>query len=85
MTIKIKRKKAGKPTLALSTPKPCEVSAMPIELLTVPQAAQFAAVSHPTIRRWIRDEGLRSFQSKEKGRIRIDKVDLIKFLRGEAI
>ena len=58
---------------------------MPIELLTVPQAAQFAVVSHPTIRRWIREEGLRSYQLKERGRIRIDKMDLLKFLKGETI
>jgi len=85
MTIKIRRKKAGKPTRPLPTSKPCEVSAMPIELLTVPQAAQFAAVSHPTIRRWIREEDLRSYQLKKGGRIRIDRADLIKFLKGEAI
>ncbi|PAL22802.1 helix-turn-helix domain-containing protein [Sphingopyxis sp. GW247-27LB] len=83
--LNLSRRKVAAPARPLPTLTPGEVIAMPVELLTVPQAAQFASVSHPTIRRWIRDEGLRSFQPKEKGRIRIDKIDLIKFLKGEAI
>lgn len=56
---------------------------MPVELLTVRQAAIFAQASQPTIRRWIRGEGLPAYRSKEKGRVRIDKADLVKFLKGE--
>lgn len=85
MKIKIKGRKAGESTRPLPVSQPCEVSAVPVELLTVPQAARLASVSHPTIRRWIREEGLRSYQLKKGGRIRIDKADLVKFLKGEAI
>ena len=63
-------------------PKPVPVVAIPVELLTVRQAANFAQASQPTIRRWIRDEGLPAYRSKAKGRVRIDKADLVKFLRG---
>lgn len=81
--LNLSRRKVAAPARPLLASTPGQVGAMPLELLTVPQAAQFAGVSHPTIRRWIREEGLRSFQPKEKGRIRIDKADLIKFLKGE--
>jgi excisionase family DNA binding protein len=58
--------------------------AAPLDLLTVRQAAGIAQVSEPTIRRWIRDEGLRSYSPKKGGRVRIDKSDLVYFLKGEA-
>jgi len=83
--LNLSRRKVAAPARPLPAPAPGEIVAMPVELLTVPQAAQFACVSHPTIRRWIREEGLRSYQLKERGRIRIDKMDLLKFLKGEAI
>jgi excisionase family DNA binding protein len=79
--IKVPRKKTS--TTPLQNPAP--VIAMPVELLTVRQAATFAQASQPTIRRWIRAEGLPAYRSKEKGRVRIDKADLVKFLRGDAI
>lgn len=69
---------------AAPLPKTVPVMTMPVELLTVRQAATFAQASQPTIRRWIRDEGLPAYRPKEKGRVRIDKADLVKFLKGEA-
>lgn len=59
-----------------STPTP---TTMPVELMTVTQAATFAQVSQSTIRRWIRCEGLAAYRSK--GCVRIDKVDILKFLK----
>ena len=79
--IKVPRKKTS--TTSLQNPAP--VIAMPVELLTVRQAATFAQASQPTIRRWIRAEGLPAYRSKGKGRVRIDKADLVKFLRGDVI
>ena len=64
---------------------PAPVVAMPVELLTVRQAATFAQASQPTIRRWIRAEALPAYRAKGKGRVRIDKADLVKFLRGDVI
>lgn len=83
--INLNRRKAAAPVQPLPASMPVTVIAMPVELLTVRQGAQFAGVSHPTIRRWIREEGLRSYQLKKGGRIRIDKADLVKFLKGEVI
>lgn len=79
--IKVPRKKTS--TTPLQNPAP--VVTTPVELLTVRQAATFAQASQPTIRRWIRAEGLPAYRAKEKGRVRIDKADLVKFLKGEAI
>ncbi|PCF92372.1 DNA-binding protein [Sphingopyxis terrae subsp. ummariensis] len=79
--IKVPRKKTS--TTFLQNPAP--VVTMPVELLTVRQAATFAQASQPTIRRWIRAEGLPAYRSKGKGRVRIDKADLVKFLRGDVI
>jgi len=79
--IKVPPKKTS--TAQLQNPAP--VVTTPVELLTVRQAATFAQASQPTIRRWIRDEGLPAYRAKEKGRVRIDKADLVKFLKGEAI
>lgn len=74
-------------TAAHSQPSPAhtpsQIVTMPVELLTVRQAATFSQVSQPTIRRWIRSDGLAAYRSK--GRVRIDKADLVKFLKGEAI
>ena len=81
--INLNRRKAAAPVQPLPASMPGQVIAMPVELLTVRQAAIFAQVSQPTIRRWIRDEGLRAYRSKERGRVRIDKADLVKFLQGE--
>ncbi len=83
--INLSRRKAAAPVPPLPAPAPAPVIAMPAELLTVRQAAHFAAVSQPTIRRWIREDGLSAYRSKERGRVRIDKVDLVKFLKGGAI
>jgi excisionase family DNA binding protein len=83
--LNLNRRKAAAPARPLPAPTRGQVVAMPVELLTVRQAATFAQVSQPTIRRWIRDEGLRAYRSKERGRVRIDKVDLVNFLKGEAI
>lgn len=83
--LNLNRKKTANPAQPLpkaTTSVP--VVGMPIELLTVRQAAIFAQVSQPTIRRWIREEGLPAYRSKERGRVRIDKADLLKFLKGEA-
>lgn len=80
--IKIQRKRAAVPAHFLSkSTKPTPVITVPVELMTVLQAAHFAQVSQPTIRRWIRCDGLAVYRSK--GRVRIDKSDLVKFLRGE--
>jgi len=84
--LNLSRRKTASPVQPLrksTTPTPA--IAMPVELLTVRQAAIFAQVSQPTIRRWIREEGLRAYRSKERGRVRIDKADLVKFLKGEVI
>jgi excisionase family DNA binding protein len=51
---------------------------LPTELMTVAEAAVYAKVSQPTIRRWIRCEGLVAYGGPK--RIRIDRVDLLKFL-----
>lgn len=83
--INLSRRKSVAPLQPLPAPMSAPITDMPAELLTVRQAAHFAAVSQPTIRRWIRDEGLRAYRSKERGRVRIDKTDLVKFLKGEAI
>lgn len=81
--INLQRRRAAVPAQPLpksTTPDP--VITMPVELMTVSQAAIYAQVSQPTIRRWIRCDGLAAYRSK--GRVRIDKIDLVKFLRGEA-
>ena len=84
--LNLSRRKTASPVQPLpKSPTPAPVIAMPVELLTVRQAATFAQVSQPTIRRWIRDEGLRAYRFKERGRVRIDKADLVKFLKGESI
>lgn len=83
--LNLNRRKAA--SLAQPLPKsttPVHVIGMPVELLTVRQAAIFGQVSQATIRRWIREEGLPAYRSKERGRVRIDKADLVKFLKGEA-
>lgn len=78
--INLKRRKVERPTSApLKTTLPLAIP-MPIELMTVSQAAQFAQVSQPTIRRWIRCEGLAAYRSR--GRVRIDKADVVRFLKG---
>lgn len=76
----LKRWKATAPVQPLpdSTPTP---ATMPVELMTVAQAATFAQISQSTIRRWIRCEGLAAYRSK--GRVRIDKVDLMKFFKSD--
>lgn len=83
--INLNRRKAAAPVQPLPASKPAPDIAMPVELLTVRQAASFAQVSQPTVRRWIRDEGLRAYRSKERGRVRIDRTELVKFLKGEMI
>lgn len=50
----------------------------PGELLAVKEAAAIAKASVPTVRRWIRLGKLKSYGCK--GRPRIDREDLIKFL-----
>lgn len=82
--LNLNRRKAASPAQPLFKSASLDpVSILPVELLTVRQAATFAQVSQPTIRRWIRGEGLPAYRSREKGRVRIDKADLIKFLKGE--
>ena len=83
--INLNRRKVAGPLQPLPASTSGPVITMPVELLTVRQAAHFAGVSQPTIRRWIREDGLSSYRSKERGRVRIDKVDLVKFLKGGAI
>ena len=84
--LNLNRRKAASPVQPLpKSTTPAPVIAMPVELLTVRQAATFTQVSQPTVRRWIRDEGLRAYRFKEGGRVRIDKADLVKFLKGEVI
>lgn len=83
MKINIKRRKGALTAQPLPDSKPDQIVAMPVELLTVREAASIARVSEPTIRRWLRCEGLPRFGSK--GRVRIDQADLMKFLKGEAI
>jgi len=83
--LNLNRRKAVAPARPLPASMPGQVIAIPVELLTVRQAASFAQVSQPTVRRWIRDEGLRAYRSKERGRVRIDKTDLVNFLKGEMI
>lgn len=48
-------------------------------LLSIDDAARFAAVSQSTVRRWIKSEGLRHYRAGRQ--IRIDRNDLLKFLR----
>jgi DNA binding domain, excisionase family len=79
--IKLNRRKVEGPTSTLPKAAMPPAIVMPVELMTVSQAAQFAQVSQPTIRRWIRCEGLAAYRSR--GRVRLDKADLVKFLRGE--
>ncbi|WP_197413706.1 helix-turn-helix domain-containing protein [Sphingobium baderi] len=81
MKINIKCRKGALTAQPLPGTKPDQIVAMPVELLTVREAASIARVSEPTIRRWLRCEGLPRFGSK--GRVRIDKADLVKFLKGE--
>jgi len=83
MKINIKRRKGALTAQPLPDSQPDQIVAMPVELLTVREAASIARVSEPTIRRWLRCEGLPRFGSK--GRVRIDQADLMKFLKGEGI
>jgi len=83
--LNLSRRKAAAPARPLPASMPAQIMVMPVELMTVRQAATFAQVSQPTVRRWIREEGLRAYRSKERGRVRIDKADLVKFLKGEVI
>ena len=83
MPIKLKRKKSAVPAKTIPQTVVVPAMPMPVELLTVREAASIARVSEPTIRRWLRCEGLPRFGSK--GRVRIDQADLMKFLKGEAI
>ncbi len=52
---------------------------LPTELLTVRQAAAYAVVSEPTIRRWITNGELPCLRAGWQ--IRISKEDLVNFLR----
>lgn len=83
--LNLNRRKAAAAARTLSASIPSQIVTMPVELMTVRQAAAFAQVSQPTIRRWIREAGLPAYRSRERGRVRIDKIDLVKFLKGEAI
>ena len=83
--LNLNRRKAVAPARTLSASIPDQIVTMPFELLTVRQAAALAQVSQPTIRRWVREEGLSAYRSRKRGRVRIDKIDLVKFLKGEAI
>ncbi|MCK9541326.1 MAG: helix-turn-helix domain-containing protein [Novosphingobium sp.] len=78
--INLKRRKADRPASASFKSTIPPAIPMPVELMTVSQAAQFAQVSQPTIRRWIRCEGLAAYRSR--GRVRIDKADVVQFLKG---
>lgn len=53
--------------------------ALPTELLTVPQAADYAVVSEPTVRRWVASGELPCFRAGRQ--IRIAREDLVDFLR----
>jgi excisionase family DNA binding protein len=59
------------PNIALAEP--------PQELLSVKQAAAFAVVSKSTVRRWLKGDGLPFYRAGRQ--IRIDKRDLVNFLR----
>lgn len=54
-------------------------SATPIELLSLTQAAAFAGVAPITVRRWVRERALPAYRAGVQ--IRIDKADLINFIR----
>lgn len=80
--IDLKRRKAADPVQpSHNSAAPAPIIAMPVELMTVRQAASYAQASQPTIRRWMRSDGLAAYRSR--GRVRIDKADLVKFLKGE--
>lgn len=81
MPIKLKPK-AALVSKSIKTQAVPEHNALKSDLLTVRQAAEIARVTHQTIRRWIRSEGLPAYRGR--GRIRICKLELIKFLKGEA-
>jgi excisionase family DNA binding protein len=51
-----------------------------LTLLTLQEAAIYARVSVSTIRRWVCDEGLRVYKAGRQ--IRIDEMDLVRFLWG---
>jgi len=81
MKIKLKRRKAPAAPQSSPAPETKEGPAMPEELLTVREACSFAKVSQPTMYRWVNQEGLPAYRSR--GLIRIDKADLINFLKGK--
>lgn len=51
----------------------------PTELLSITQAAAFAGVAPITVRRWVKQRLLPAYRAGVQ--IRIDKADLIKFIR----
>ncbi len=54
---------------------------MTSHLLTVEQTAEYAGVVHQTVRRWIKEEGLKAQQpAGPHGAVRIDRRDLAAFL-----
>ncbi|ODT21075.1 MAG: hypothetical protein ABS35_18340 [Kaistia sp. SCN 65-12] len=55
------------------------ISERPIELLSITQAATFAGVAPITVRRWVRQRLMPAYRAGAQ--IRIDRVDLIKFIR----
>jgi excisionase family DNA binding protein len=48
------------------------------DLLKTSEVADFLRVSHPTIKRWIRDGDMKAHQITPNGSYRIEKEELIK-------
>jgi excisionase family DNA binding protein len=51
-----------------------------LNLLTLQEEDVYARVSISTLRRWVRDEGLRVYKAGRQKRI--DEMDLVRFLSG---
>lgn len=58
---------------------PAVTTEAPSEFLSITQAAAFAGVAPVTTRRWIKQRLLPAYRAG--GQIRIDKADLLRFIR----
>ena len=78
MVIKLSKKKPhDEPTGSRASSRAAEPASL--ELLSIKQAAAFAGVAPVTIRRWVKQRALLAYRAGIQ--IRIDKADLIKFVR----
>ena len=76
MVISIKKRIATTPAAPSGSAAP---DPLPESFLTVKRAAHYAAVSEPSIRRWIKAKRLPCFRAGNQ--IRIDPRDIVNFMR----